>query len=113
MTKQQLIDETRIMVEGDGLSIDDLNINDNVIAVYLEIAESKIKSKLYPFSSGEERSMPPRYEHLKCEIAAYLINKRGAEGQLSHSENGIDRSYEAGSVPKSMLREVKPAIKLF
>jgi hypothetical protein len=56
--------------------------------------------------------VPRRYGYLQCEIAAYLLNKRGAEGQTGHSENGISRSYESADVPESMLSEVIPFCKV-
>ena len=51
-----------------------------------------------------------RYDTLQCEIAAYMLNKRGAEGQTSHSENGISRSYENADIPSSMLKVVTPHV---
>jgi len=45
---------------------------------------------------------------LQLEIATYLLNKRGAEGQTAHSENGISRSYESADVPSSMLNQIVP-----
>ena len=44
----------------------------------------------------------------QVEVAAYLLNKRGAEGETAHSENGISRSYEDGDVPSSLLRDIVP-----
>ena len=38
----------------------------------------------------------------------YLINKRGAEGETTHNENGINRAYESASVPESLLGRVTP-----
>ena len=46
------------------------------------------------------------------EIAAYLVNQRGAEGETAHSENGISRSYEDGDVPPTLLREIVPCASL-
>ena len=80
---------------------------EQTMSIYLRIAEEKILSRLYPFEVAE-RTMPQKYEMLQLEIAAYLMNKRGAEGQLSHSENGISRSYESGDVPESMMKRVIP-----
>ena len=48
------------------------------------------------------------YKRQQVEIAAYLVNKRGAEGETAHSENGISRSYEDGDVPPTLLREIVP-----
>jgi hypothetical protein len=37
-----------------------------------------------------------------------LFNKQGAEGQTSHSENGITRQYEEGDIPHSQLKQIIP-----
>ena len=82
---------------------------EEVLLAYLEIAGRKILNRAYPFGTDETK-VPSRYDFLQCEIAAYLLNKRGAEGQTSHSENGISRSYESAGVPESMLGAVTPMV---
>ena len=82
---------------------------EEVLLAYLNIAGSKIINRAYPFGT-DEPEVPTRYDFLHCEIAAYLLNKRGAEGQTGHSENGISRSYESADVPESMLRAVTPMV---
>ena len=80
---------------------------DELLLVYLEIAEKAILEKLYPM--GDTPScLPPRYDLRQIEIASYLYNKRGAEGELSHNENGISRSYESAYIPSSMLADIIP-----
>ena len=81
---------------------DEITIN-----AYLDIAAQKVLARAYPFDSSVTE-VPQRYKLLQCEIAAYLINKRGAEGQTAHSENGISRSYENGDVPESLLSAITP-----
>ena len=83
--------------------------NEEVLLAYLNIAGSKIINRAYPYDS-EVTEVPKRYEFLQCEIAAYLLNKRGAEGQISHSENGISRTYGSADVPESMLSAVTPTV---
>ncbi len=78
-----------------------------VLSTYLKIAGSKILRKAYPFDNAIQ-TVPPEYEALQCEIALFLLNKRGDEGQTAHSENGVSRSYENADVPASMLRNVVP-----
>ena len=94
----------RVMVEqpatADGWS-------DDVLMAYLTIAANKIIERRYPYDDTVTE-VPSRYCYLQCEIAAYLLNRRGAEGEVSHSENGIARTYESASVPESMLRDVTP-----
>lgn len=82
---------------------------EEVLLAYLNIAGRKIINRVYPYGT-DETEVPTRYDFLQCEIAAYLLNKRGAEGQTSHSENGISRSYESADVPESLLGAVTPMV---
>ena len=81
--------------------------SDDVLNAYLTIAGKKIIERRYPYDESVTE-VPSRYGYLQCEIATYLLNKRGAEGEIAHSENGINRTYESASVPDSMLRDVTP-----
>ena len=75
---------------------------------YLSLAAESIIRKAFPFK--DVKDVPEKYEHLQCQIAAYLLNKIGAEGELAHSENGISRTYESAFVPDSMLKCVIPYV---
>lgn len=81
--------------------------NDSTVSAYLGIAGNKICRKAYPFDPTVTE-VPEQYHFLQVEIAVYLLNKRGAEGESGHSENGISRTYENGDVPPSMLRQIVP-----
>ena len=104
MTKMEKLALCRVMVEqpeeAEGWS-------DEILTKYLTVAGQKILNRAYPYDDTVEE-VPRRYGVLQCEIAAYLLNKRGAEGEVSHSENGISRTYENADVPESMLRDVIP-----
>lgn len=80
---------------------------DEVLSTYLDFAGGKILAKAYPYQN-DVTEVPVQYAHLQVEIAAYMLNKRGAEGQTSHTENGVSRSYENGDIPSSMLKAVIP-----
>ena len=82
---------------------------DEVLSAYLKLAGRKIIARAYPYDPSVTE-VPAQYDYLQCEIAAYMLNKRGAEGQISHSENGISRTYENADVPASMLRVVTPHV---
>lgn len=86
----------------------DVQNDSSKLYTYLMIAEQKILERCYPFGYDCNAHIPYRYEVLQCQIAAYLINKEGADGQTSHSENGVSRSYESGDVPESLLRQITP-----
>ena len=108
MTEVEKVSLLRVMVgqpnEGDW--------SDEVLLKYLNIAGEKIINRAYPYDDTV-RDVPRRYGYLQCDIAAYLLNKRGAEGQTAHSENGVSRSYESADVPESILGEVTPHVGVF
>lgn len=85
--------------------------DESVLSTYLSIAGNKVLKRAYPFDSTVT-VVPDRYAYNQVEIAAYLVNKRGAEGETAHSENGISRSYEDGDVPPTLLREIVPCVSL-
>lgn len=81
--------------------------NENTVSAYLGMAGNKICRKAFPFDPTVA-DVPEQYEFTQVEIAVYLLNKRGAEGETAHSENGISRSYEDGDVPPTLLRQIVP-----
>ena len=92
-----------------------------VLSAYLDMAGAKILERLYPFREsvvvdGEEtlpdryRIVPMKYEMLQLKIAAYMMNKRGAEGQIQHIENGVHRNYGDSDVPGTMLESIAPYV---
>lgn len=99
MTDTEKLTYLRAMVGGSD--------TDEVLSTYLVVAGKKIIARAYPYDDTVTE-VSDKYDTLQCEIAAYLLNKRGAEGQTQHSENGITRSYENADVPASMLKVVTP-----
>lgn len=81
--------------------------SDEVLFAYLKLAGDKIITKAFPYQN-DVTEVPAQYSYLQVEIAAYMLNKRGAEGQTSHTENGVTRQYESADVPSSMLKAITP-----
>jgi hypothetical protein len=79
---------------------------DDMIA-YLDIAGEKIIRRAYPFRD-DVQEVPAKYQHLQCEIAAFLINKHGADNELIHVENGIHRHYDSGDIPLELIGRIIP-----
>jgi len=48
------------------------------------------------------------YETLAIEMGVYLYEKRGVDGTTAFTENGVTRSFEAGSIPASMVSKITP-----
>ena len=83
------------------------NVSDIELEDLLESAKAVILSRRFPFGEWPEE-IEPRYKDLQIRIAVEMYSKQGAEGQLSHSENGISRTYSSASVSEELLREITP-----
>lgn len=83
------------------------NVTDVELEDILESAKAVILSRRFPF--GEQPAeIEDKYKDLQIRIAVEMYNKQGAEGETSHSENGISRSYSSASVSEELLREITP-----
>ena len=83
--------------------------NDNELELVdiLESAKAVILSRRFPF--GEQPTeLEPKFLDLQIRIAVEMYNKRGVEGQTSHSENGVSRGYSSASVSEELLSEITP-----
>lgn len=76
-----------------------------VLESELLAAETMILNKMYPFGYEDGTPVPPRYERLQIKLAIELYSQRGADGQVSHSENGISRSWPEVS---RILKQIVP-----
>jgi len=52
-----------------------------------------------------------QYLTAQIKISIELFNKRGAEGEVGHGENGISRSYESADVSPSLLHQITPFMR--
>ena len=100
MTMEKKIDMLRRMMDGD-------ETDEGILEVYLELAAQKILNRMYPYKEDYEGlEVPDRYAAVQLKVANYLLNKRGAEGQIQHIENGIHRNYGDADVPETMLKDI-------
>lgn len=61
-------------------------------------------------TTTEETYVETRYLDWQYRCALAIYSKDGADGQLSHSENGISRTYGSEGIPKELLTEIPPYI---
>ena len=80
----------------------------DVINAYLLMAAESIYNYVDPYRYTTMEAVTEKYGSVQVRAAAYLLNKHGADGQTAHDENGVSRSYEAGDLPASLLRELTP-----
>jgi hypothetical protein len=87
--------------------ITEKDVSDTELEDILESAKAVILSRRFPF--GEyPAEIEDRYKDLQIRIAVEMFNRQGAEGEISHSENGVSRTYSSASVSEELLREITP-----
>lgn len=87
--------------------LDDSDTTSDAIAnAYLAAAEKAVINLVYPFGDVSEKTMPEKYEYEQIEIAAYMLNKRGAEGETAHTDGGTSRTFETGDIPISLRARI-------
>lgn len=82
---------------------------DAVISAYLTLAGKKICRLAYPYDNTITE-VPEKYDAVHIDATVYLLNKRGGEGEITHAENGVSRTYESADLPASMLRVIVPVV---
>lgn len=81
--------------------------DEKVLKGMLLDAEAQILNRMYPFGYADDAIVPKRYERLQIQLATELYTHRGAEGQASHLENGMTRTWPAKS---RILNQIVPHV---
>ena len=101
MTQELKIQELKTLLSPDIPS-------DEELIALLTLTKGAILNRRYPFGWVYGEEVPQKYEYLQLIMCVQLYNKKGAEGQTSHGENGITRTYEVGDIPESLLKQIIP-----
>ena len=106
MTNAEKIAMVKTLVENDS------EATDAVVTVYLTLASNTMIERLYPYDDSKTASdVPERYDTIQCELAARYFLRRGGQGEISHEENGVNRTY--GSVDdEDILKRLTPFAKV-
>lgn len=82
-----------------------------VTSIHPETGDEVILTPGYT-KTVKETVLEDRYLDLQYRCAIDLYNRTGAEGQTSHSENGISRVWGAEWISQELLNEVTPKVGL-
>lgn len=105
MTNAEKITVTKTYIGNDTAA------TDAVITVYLDDAKEAILNRRYPFEIPNGADVPQMYERLQCRLAAEMYLRRGAEGEESHNEDGVNRKYAHADF-EPLLRNVMQIAKV-
>ena len=83
-----------------------------LLLILINRAIRKVCAKRYPFgyTDTEKETAVERYRDTISAAAVYYWAKQGADGESSHSENGISRAYEKED---DIYFDVVPMAKIF
>ena len=91
----------------------DASATTEVCTVLLDQAADAILEVMYPLVDDAIAStVPAKYSSLQCELAARYFARMGANGEVTHDENGIKRSWHSPD-DADLLRKVTPKAKAY
>ena len=96
MTHEERVDTLRKMLGEE--------VDSETLSIYLRRATQKILNHRYPFGTTEVE-VEPRFEQELLELTIVLYNQIGAEGQKSHNENGVQRTWRSEN---EILQSITP-----
>lgn len=99
----ELLATFKAVLIGSGTTEDELTGKDEYLTHLLKASKQRIERKLYPFDLSKT-ILDTDYREARIDIAVILFNKSGAEGEKSHNEGGINRTYENADIPNSLYQ---------
>lgn len=98
--------------------------DDAILEYYLDEARSEYLNLRYPYGGyktvsvrnendwtvSEEPVVEPAYLNWQIAAAVELYAKRGGEGEISHTENGVTRSWDNARLSSELRSRIVPYI---
>lgn len=81
---------------------------EETLKAYLTAAEKEILAWRYSYSAQSVDSVPPEYEMTQIYAVIAGYSQSGAEGQMTHSENGIARTFKYPDMIRYIRTNVIP-----
>lgn len=90
----------------------DTEATSSLVQVYLAVAKNSVLNRLYPFGVPTAiTDVPTQWEYAQCQLAQRYFLRRGAEGEIAHNENGVNRSYDSVN-DEDILGAITPKAKV-
>lgn len=108
---ESLVKSLKILLKNRDFTITDSFEDKFTLEYEIKRAISEI-NKCRRFEPTDEQLYDPKYENLILPLSISAFAKIGAEGEMSHSENGVIRNYTSGGdYPKDILKGIIPLAK--
>lgn len=103
---QELVNKVTKKFENEETSIDSDEIEDETLFALLEYYNDR------HFNPTNNELYEPIYEGIIVKLAVSALAKKGAEGEKTHNEGGVNRGYDnASDYPLSLTRKIIPLAK--
>lgn len=79
-----------------------------LIGLYLDMAEREILAWRYSYAENRPCVLPSEFDTVQLFAVIAGINTAGAENQLSHTENGVSRSFKHSDMISYIRANVTP-----
>lgn len=89
------ISETEMVKKTGALIGIDAVENFDMLSAYLDLAESKILNRQYPFGVPDDTEVEERYQQVQIEIAIFLYNKREQKANQGTRKTELQEAMEA------------------
>lgn len=108
MTTEQKLERIKILAP-DIIS----QISDERITAYLDMSRDEIISWRYSYNPDDTiTDVPAEYETVQIFAVLTGLNLIGAEGEISHAENGISRTFNYAGMVEYIRSKVIPKVKI-
>jgi len=96
-------------------SIDELQGQIPSVMLIDFVVEKYKQHRNYPLTATDEAIEDDLYNHISTIAMAVvdMYSKMGAEGETSHTENGVTRKYESAYISTSIFIDVLPYVNIF
>ena len=103
---QNLTNKLINKAQAKGLYVSEEDASDEIQNALLEYYNDR------HYTPTDDKPFEGIYAGLIIQLAISSISKYGAEGETSHSEGGVSRSYDnASNYPLSLTRKIIPLVK--
>jgi len=105
----ELLNKLKIVLNARDFDVDDFD--DDYLQYEINRAIAEI-NRCRRFTPTNTKLYDEKYEYLIIPFCISAIAKIGAEGQTSHTENGVSRSYGSSmDYPRELVQQIIPLIK--
>lgn len=109
-TKYALLSKLKAVLKAHDFDSDEFD--DEYLKYEIDRAIGEI-NRCRRFTPTSIKNYDEKYEYLIIPFCISAISKIGAEGQISHTENGVSRSYGSSmDYPKELVQQIVPLIKM-